>query len=409
MKDISINVKNLTKNYKLYDKPIHRLIDLFPFIKNKYRHDFTAIDDVTFDVKKGEIVGLIGGNGAGKSTILKTLTGVSSYKGTIETYGTIASLLELGTGFDHELSGYENIYYQGYLMGLKKDEIDDRLDDIINFADIGDFLYEPVKKYSSGMFARLAFSTAINVNPDILIVDEVLSVGDIKFTMKCMRKIEELSESGVTILLVSHNSDQIAQYCNRVIWIKDHKIFKEGSPREIVPMYNDYMIFGEIDDDKNKIEEKEQTIHIESVEKENNNFQIKSIEFTNPNGLNIDNETKEINIMFNIELLNKEIQFKPDIDCYVSVMIANDNNYPLLHRGYTCRINEQEINDNMFKFEVTIKEPNFKNGNYPISIDLGDLSSGNFELQQKLNTVAILNVSKTGEEYTGWGSFAISD
>lgn len=408
MNEVSIKVENLTKKYKLYDKNFHRLLDLVPFIKNKHRHDFTAIDNISFEVKKGEIVGLIGNNGAGKSTILKVLTGVSNYKGKVVTDGVLSSLLELGTGFDQELTGYENIYYQGYLMGLSKEEVDEKIEDIIDFADIGDFIYEPVKKYSSGMFARLAFSSAINVNPDILIVDEVLSVGDIRFTMKCMRKIEELSSSGVTILLVSHNSDQIAQYCNRVIWIKDHKIFKEGVPVEIVPMYNDFMIFGRIDDDNHKVIDSDKVIKIETTNK-SNTIELKELKSVNKNGFNIDNDEKTLELDLLLEIKNSLYPENGISSIYFSIMIANENNYPLLHRGYSININKDEIKDNKIRKSVKMKIPNFKNGNYPVSIDLGDTSTGEFILQQKLNTLFILNVSKSGEQYEGWGSLAIED
>lgn len=400
-KQTVIKVKNLTKKYKLYKKPIHRLIDIVPFIENKHRKTFVALDDISFEVKKGEILGLIGANGAGKSTILKILTGVSSYEGEIEIKGRISSLLELGTGFDPELTGIENIYYQGYLNGLSKEEISSKLQEIEDFASIGEFINDPVKKYSSGMFARLAFATAINVNPEILIIDEALSVGDLKFTIKCLRKIEQLAKSGITILFVSHSSEQISRYCQRVIWLKDHKIYKEGTPFEIMPEYNDYMIFGS-DVNKEEISESNRCFDINM---DNNDvLGIKKIYLNNKQGLNISED---------VETISWDITFKVDPtkvkDIYFSTLITNENNYPLMHRGTKYEVKNINLDENNeFTKRYEFKEPNFKNGEYAISFDIGYLTqSKDYKLTQKLNSMFILSVSKKGENFDGWGSYTL--
>lgn len=242
MNDVAIKVENLTKVYHLYDKPQDRLKEaLHPFRKS-YHRDFYALNDISFEIKKGETVGVIGKNGAGKSTLLKILTGVltPSY-GQVFIDGNVASLLELGAGFNPEMTGIENIFLHGALRGLSHKQIRKKLDDIIEFADIGDFIKQPVKNYSSGMFARLAFSVAINVEPDILIVDEALSVGDIKFQTKCINKFKELQKKGVTILFVSHDVFSIRNFCNKAIWIDRGKIREIGDVTSVTAHFTEYM------------------------------------------------------------------------------------------------------------------------------------------------------------------------
>ncbi len=251
MNDIAISVKNLTKVYHLYDNPKDRLKEaLNPFGK-KYHHDFYALKDVSFEIKKGETVGIIGRNGAGKSTLLKIITGVlTPTSGEVEINGKIASLLELGAGFNLEMTGLENIYLNGMIMGFTREEMDKKVDRIIDFADIGEFIHQPTKMYSSGMFARLAFAVAINVEPDILIVDEALSVGDIKFQLKCINKFKELQESGISIFFVSHDIFTVRSFCNKAIWLLDGKLKELGNVTEVTAHYNEFMY-----QDENKIKD----------------------------------------------------------------------------------------------------------------------------------------------------------
>ena len=240
--DSVIEIKNISKIYNLYNKPSDRLKEAL--FSRKSRHtEFAALNDVSFNVNKGEILGIIGKNGSGKSTILKIITSVlTPTSGECIVKGKIAALLELGAGFNMEYTGIENIYLNGQMIGFSKDEMDKKLQDIIDFADIGEHIYQPVKTYSSGMFARLSFSVAITVDPDILIVDEALSVGDVFFQNKCYRRFEEFRERGKTILFVTHDMGSVIRYCNRCVLLNAGKKVAEGKPQEMVDLYKRIMV-----------------------------------------------------------------------------------------------------------------------------------------------------------------------
>lgn len=243
MGEIVIRAENLSKAYKIYEKDIDRVKEaLNPFHK-RYSKDFFALRDISFEIERGENVGLIGRNGAGKSTLLKIITGVlTPSSGTLEVKGKIASLLELGAGFNPEMTGVENIYMNGLLMGHTREEMDNKVDDIISFADIGEFINQPVKTYSSGMFARLAFAVNAFVEPDILIVDEALSVGDAFFQSKCMDKMRKMIEGGVTVLFVSHDTFAVKNLCQRAFLIDGGKLIMDASANEVVEAYRDSII-----------------------------------------------------------------------------------------------------------------------------------------------------------------------
>ena len=237
-KNLAISVQGVSKIYKLYDKPIDRLKEAVSLTHKSYHRDFFALSDISFDVKKGETVGIIGTNGSGKSTILKIITGVlSPTTGTAEVSGNISALLELGAGFNSEYTGLENIYMNGTMMGFSREEMERRMDDILRFADIGDFVNQPVKTYSSGMFVRLAFALAINVDPEILIVDEALSVGDVFFQAKCYRRMEEMMKNGTTILMVSHDMGSIIKYCDKVVLLNRGHFVAQGEAGKMVDLY----------------------------------------------------------------------------------------------------------------------------------------------------------------------------
>lgn len=243
MSEYLIQVNNISKVYKLYNKPIDRVKEMLSISKKKYHKNFYALDNVSLHVKRGETVGIIGKNGAGKSTLLKMITGVATPSaGTVEVKGRISALLELGAGFNGELSGMENIYLNGTLLGYDNEYVKQNIDSILDFADIGDFIYQPVKTYSSGMFVRLAFAIAININPEILIVDEALSVGDMRFQQKCYRKIREIKKNG-TVLFVSHDVGVLANFCDRIIWLDGGRIIKEGKPDKILDEYQAFMSY----------------------------------------------------------------------------------------------------------------------------------------------------------------------
>jgi teichoic acid transport system ATP-binding protein len=242
MNDVIIKVENLTKTFKLYDHPKDRLKEALSPFRKKYHHEYNALKDVSFEIKKGESVGILGKNGAGKSTLLKILTGVLTPSGgTVNVSGRVAALLELGSGFNPELSGMENIYFQGAILGLTKDEMLKKAPHITKFADIGEFIDQPVKTYSSGMFARLAFSIAINVEPDILIVDEALSVGDFAFQQKCFRKLKEIKESGITILFVSHDTSAVQTFCSKCLCLNNGIAVAFGECSEVIKVYYSQM------------------------------------------------------------------------------------------------------------------------------------------------------------------------
>lgn len=242
MRDIAIQVDHVSKVYRLYDKPRDRLKEAFSLTRKTYFKEHYALRDISFELGRGETVGIIGTNGAGKSTILKIITGVlSPTKGNVTVNGRISALLELGAGFNMEYTGIENIYLNGMMIGFSRKEIDRKLDDILAFADIGDFVYQPVKTYSSGMFVRLAFAVAINIDPEILIVDEALSVGDAFFQMKCYHKFEEFKKQGRTILFVSHDLGSINKYCDRVILLNKGYKMAEGEPKDMIDLYKRVM------------------------------------------------------------------------------------------------------------------------------------------------------------------------
>ena len=243
MSEVAIRVDDVSKLYKLYDKPSDRLKESLGLTRKKLYKEHYALHNVSFDVKRGETVGIIGTNGSGKSTILKIITGVLNPSGGhVEIDGRISALLELGAGFNMEYTGIENIYLNGTMIGFSREEIDAKMQDILDFADIGDFVHQPVKTYSSGMFVRLAFAVAINIDPEILIVDEALSVGDVFFQAKCYKKFEDFKKMGKTILFVSHDLGSISKYCDRVVLLNRGKKLAEGTPKEIVSMYKRIMV-----------------------------------------------------------------------------------------------------------------------------------------------------------------------
>lgn len=243
MKDYVINVEHVDKVYKLYDSNKARVADTLGLTRKKNYKEHYALKDMSFTVEKGECVGLIGTNGSGKSTILKIITGVlSQTAGEVTVNGRISALLELGAGFNMEYTGIENIYLNGTMLGYSKEEIDEKLDDILSFADIGDFVFQPVKTYSSGMFVRLAFAVAINIDPEILIVDEALSVGDVFFQAKCYKKFEEFKEAGKTILFVSHDLGAISKYCDKAILINKGNKVAEGTPKDMIDIYKKILV-----------------------------------------------------------------------------------------------------------------------------------------------------------------------
>ena len=235
--EMAIKVTGLSKCYQLYNKPQDRLRQMLARGRKQYYQEFWALRDVSFDVQKGETVGIIGRNGSGKSTLLQMICGtLNPTSGSVETHGRIAALLELGSGFNPEFTGRENVYLNASVLGLSKAEIDDRYDDVVAFADIGNFIDQPVKTYSSGMMVRLAFAVIAHVDADILVIDEALAVGDAFFTQKCMRFLRDFMQDG-TVLFVSHDTGSIKNLCNRAIWVEKGVVLQNGTPKDICDQY----------------------------------------------------------------------------------------------------------------------------------------------------------------------------
>lgn len=237
--EVAIRVENVAKSFAIYERPYHRLLQqLFPNAGRGWHREFHALRDVSFEVRRGDTVGIVGRNGSGKSTLLQLICGtMSPTSGRIEVNGRIAALLELGAGFNPEFTGRENVFLNGTVLGLSRDDIEMRFDDIAAFADIGDFIEQPVKSYSSGMYVRLAFAVAINVTPDILVVDEALSVGDEAFQRKCFARIQRMRDHGATVLFVSHGAGTVLELCNRAILLDRGDCLADGAPRQVISRY----------------------------------------------------------------------------------------------------------------------------------------------------------------------------
>lgn len=242
--DYAIKVENISKCYQIYDQPVDRLKQMFSKSGRKYYREFWALRDISFEVKKGETVGIVGRNGSGKSTLLQIICGtLNPTSGEVTTNGRIAALLELGSGFNPEFSGRDNVYMNAALLGLSKSEIEEKFDSIIDFADIGQFIDQPVKTYSSGMMVRLAFAVQAQIEPEILIVDEALAVGDAKFQARCFERLKQLKQNGTSILLVTHSTEQIVTHCSRAVLIDSGLVKDIGEPRQVTNYYLD-LLFG---------------------------------------------------------------------------------------------------------------------------------------------------------------------
>lgn len=262
---IAIKVEDLSKVYKLYDAKKDRLKEAVNPFKANYHREFYALKNISFKVQQGEIIGIVGKNGSGKSTLLKIITGLlTPTVGSVEVNGKVSALLELGAGFNPEYTGIENIYQNGTIMGFTREQMEEKIDCIVSFADIGEFIRQPVKMYSSGMYVRLAFAVAINVDPNILIIDEALAVGDIKFQQKCYRKIDEFREKGKTILFCTHDTGAVLNLCTSCLWIHEGSIKDNGHPDAVIKKYRAYMYYEQnvnlLNDNNDKINKTESDI-----------------------------------------------------------------------------------------------------------------------------------------------------
>lgn len=356
MNEFAIKVKNVSKSYKLYSKPSDRLKEALHPFKKKYHTDFWALNDISFGIKKGEIVGILGTNGSGKSTILKIITGLlNPSSGSIEVNGKISALLELGAGFNHEYTGIENIYLNGTMMGLTKEDMDLKLDEILNFADIGDFVYQPVKTYSSGMFARLAFAVAINIDPDILIIDEALAVGDMYFQEKCYEKMKKMVNSGATILFVSHSLPAIRNFCQRAIWIEKGELMDIGRADIICDKYKQFIENKENVLPKVRLQEK-----TNPDEKLKNKIVLESISFNKKKYIT----GEDIKITLKIKFREKNLKYG------VGLIVYNTKG-EIVTLFNTIR-DDIELNQPYNEFTLIIENNDFLSGKYFVSVPISD-------------------------------------
>jgi ABC-type polysaccharide/polyol phosphate transport system ATPase subunit len=369
-----ISIKNISKTYKLYEKKSDILKELINPLSNSLHKEFHALKDINLEIKANEVLGIIGKNGSGKSTLLKLITGVlTPSAGEINVSGTISAILELGAGFNPEYTGLENIYLNGTIMGLSKVQVDNRLESILSFADIGEFINQPVKTYSSGMYVRLAFSVAINVEPDILIVDEALSVGDIRFQQKCLRKIEELKATK-TIIFVSHDMAAISNYCDRVIWLNNGKIVGDDTAVEIAKKYQAFMMGNEIFKKKHEVHSTKAVLQLGTLDKLANDVDVmgdRKVEIVGLSMLDADTNQKtnifepkqKVKIMINARA-NEDIE-KLIVGLSIKDKLGNivcESNSLVLKNNPRALKND-EVTTYCFQFEL----PELNKGTYTIT------------------------------------------
>jgi len=385
-----LTVNNVDKFYSIYQHPVDRLKETFSIRRKEYHEKFYALKNISFDLKKGETFGIIGKNGAGKSTLLKIISGVlSPSSGDVKIDGTIASLLELGAGFDPELSGYENIFFYGSLMGINRAEMSKVIDQIKAFADIGAFIDRPVKTYSSGMYARLAFSVAINVKPSILIVDEVLSVGDKAFQKKCLVKVNQLREQGVSIIFVSHDDYMLRTLCKRAMYIDSGEVVYLGDVDECLNRYNDIS--------------KDTAIDTEDLSITNDFvFSIKNVRLFNSKGIESQqfNSGESVTIKFVYDLkgtYDDEISF-------VVNLYRNDQTYIFGTTSIMDGMATIKPNNKMNDIEIVFPNMPVLAGKYIIRLAIND-SSGlgiiceanpaiTFKVTDELEAVGVINLER---------------
>lgn len=403
----AIEVTNLKKTYSLYRNKRGKLKEVFSFSGKQYHENFEALKGISFNVKQGECVGIIGINGSGKSTLLKILTGViAQTEGDVKINGKISALLELGAGFNPEYTGMENIYMNTMLMGYTRKETDEKLQEILDFADIGDFIYQPVKMYSSGMFVRLAFAIAIVINPDILIIDEALSVGDIFFQQKCYSKIKEFAGKS-TVLIVSHDLNAITKFCSRLVVMNKGEIVFNGDPNEAIAYYF------KIKQGTDRIRESNK-IDITSIKDVKfDKFRIpNSNEYSGKMDVTIEKYFYEVNeIQFgeccekddivNISML---IKTKRQIDDVIVGYQVRDKygNETFGETSLTSNARQQSIYLGYSLISFSFKWPEIREGDYFITLGIGE---GKEVLQQTeqcwINNAIHLNVTTHGKTIFG--------
>ncbi len=402
----AIEVRHVTKNFKVYFDKGTELKEKLLFWKRNAYENRTVLDDISFSVKKGEAIGLVGKNGCGKSTTLKMLTKIIyPNKGEIEMKGRVSSLIELGAGFHPDMTGRENIYTNASIFGLTKKEIDARLDEIIRFSELEEFIDNPVRTYSSGMYTRLAFSVAINVDADILLIDEILAVGDANFQAKCFNKLREIKAEGTTIVIVSHSLGQIEQICDRSIWIKKGHIEMEGNPKDVHMEYLNYMNEERIDRlererTENQIREMQERKEKEEQEKRKNQkrYGSEDAKFTNIRMIDIDGKEQSTFKTGDTMILDLDYHVeKSVVDAVFGFGIfRNDGLWCYGTNTRIDRIDNFDIEKDG-NFKVTISDLNLIPGQYwcDITIEFGEGNPVDY-YKQAMKFEVVSNVADVG-------------
>ena len=386
MNDYALEVRHVTKEYKLYETELDRLKEAFHPLKKCYHKNFFALKDVDIKIENGEKVGIIGANGAGKSTLLKIITGVlNPTQGEIITHGRVAALLELGAGFNQDYTGIENIRLNGTLIGDSQKKVEEKMQKIIDFADIGDFIYQPVKSYSSGMFVRLAFATQIFSDPDILIVDEALSVGDIRFQQKCYRAMDLLMENK-TVVLVTHDTGAVTRFCKRVIWINKGKVMYDGEVTEGLKQYQEFLINQAIEEKehvgKNDYETEGSKKHVEKIDSDIMVPKVVSTVHYKGNG---QARIYECGLYNEYDELIEIVEPKQMIKCIVRIEYEKEAMHPILGLAVRDRLGNEIIGINSEtvgeelpaacgkqEYIISFMMPELNKGEYTISIAIAN-------------------------------------
>lgn len=398
--DTAIRVENLSKVFKLFQRPADRVLELLPFYK-KRSTDFQALKNVNFEIKKGDFVGILGRNGAGKSTLLKILSQeLTPTTGQITVNGTV-SLLQLGMGFNPELSGRDNAIFASKILGFSNKEIEKILPEIISFAELGDFIDQPIKTYSTGMYSRLSFAVGINVNPDILIADEVLSVGDIRFSQKCLRKMHEFKQMGKTLILVTHDTNTVGVFCNKAIWLMDGQIHEQGEAVKVSENYNNFMLYGKLQSTNEELTPAPQKIqgknesHVGQIQIDENIFiDKKDLQWedfaTKPQIA--DGQAKILRAtIIDQKTLAPKRTFSPSDTIYLVFETEVLNTIPAPHFGYVlsdknglvalhsnnniCRSTISKLSPGKYTSSFKVTLPHFNNGTFIFSLGLGSVDT----------------------------------
>ena len=408
----AITISGVSKAYRVYDNPRDRMWELLSLRGKKHSREFRALDGVSFDVDKGETVGVIGRNGSGKSTLLQIICGIlKPTSGKVETAGRISALLELGTGFNLEFTGRENVYLNGALMGFAKEKIDSRYQDIIDFADIGDFINQPVKTYSSGMYVRLAFACAVNVDPEILVVDEALSVGDVFFQQKCFRKIFEFRDKGKTILLVSHDLDTVQKNCKTVVFLDKGRLIKIGKSKDVINHYFETILLrGETatkSDDGNGFKDAPRKVkrggipaYYEDRCKQKPSYNLNEFRYGNFNAAIVDfamldEHGREVAAVFSGEALQFrfEVAFKERVEHPIYGFVVKTKDGVMVYGSNTRHMNIAGPKDRGDRVVVEFSQRvNLAAGDYFISVGVAEYSKNNVVPVDRRYDLAYLKV-----------------